>query len=191
MSSTTATPDRLDTGATNVVRIAIGLAGLTALIVGILILVWPAKTAVVVTAIIAIYAILTGLVYGAMTLFSKAKSGWWRIGHAILALIFVAAGISALSSLRATAAFLALFLAILVGMMWIIEGVVSLTTLGQSQSKGWTVFFAVLSIVAGMMLFISPVWGAIVLWWLLGISFVILGAIQIGRALTIGKAAKA
>ena len=77
-----------------------------------------------------------------------------------------------------------IFLGILVGVMWIIEGVVSLSTLSDSRSKGWTIFFAILSIVAGIVLLFSPLWGALVLWWVLGISLVILGIVQIIRAFT-------
>jgi uncharacterized membrane protein HdeD (DUF308 family) len=80
--------------------------------------------------------------------------------------------------------FLAVFLGILVGIMWIVEGVVALTTLGGARSKAWTAFFAILSIVAGIILLFSPLWGAVVLWWLLGISLVVLGILQIVRAFT-------
>ena len=65
--------------------------------------------------------------------------------------------------------------------MWIVEGVVALTTLGGSASKGWTIFFALLSIVAGIVLLFSPLYIAI-LWLMLGISLVVLGIIQIVRA---------
>jgi uncharacterized membrane protein HdeD (DUF308 family) len=33
----------------------------------------------------------------------------------------------------------------------------------------------------------SPLWGAVVLWWLIGISAVVMGIIQIGRAFSFGK----
>ena len=71
--------------------------------------------------------------------------------------------------------------------MWIVEGVVSLSTLGDAASKGWTIFFAILSIIAGIVVLFSPIWGTVVLWWLLGISLVVLGIINIVRAFTFGK----
>ena len=64
--------------AINGVRTALGIAGVLSLIVGILILVWPGRTAMVVTAIIAIYAIVGGLVYGGLGIFSKSMGGWSR-----------------------------------------------------------------------------------------------------------------
>ena len=181
----TSTP--LDKSEVNGVRTALGLGGLLLVILGILILVWPGKTAVVVTAIFAIYAIAAGLVYIGLGIFSKVKGGWSRIGHIVLGVLFIAAGIIAFSNLGLTTAWFATFVGILVGIMWIMEGVVSLSTLGDTGSKTWTIVFAVISILAGITLVISPLWGAVILWWIFGISAVVLGVAQIARAFTFGK----
>jgi uncharacterized membrane protein HdeD (DUF308 family) len=170
--------------AVNGIRTALGICGVLAVIVGILILAWPGKTAMVVTAIIAIYAIAAGLVYAGLGIFSKTKGGWARIGHIVLGILFIIAGIVAFLNLGQATEWLALFLGILVGILWIVEGVVALSTLGDARSKGWTVFFAIVSIIAGIVLLFSPIWGAAVLWWLLGIALIVLGIIQIVRAFT-------
>ncbi|WP_455132686.1 HdeD family acid-resistance protein [Microbacterium aurum] len=177
----------LEKAATNGIRTALGLGGVLSVILGILILVWPGKTAMVVTAIIAIYAIIAGLVYAGLGIFSKDRGGWSRIGHIVLGVLFVIAGIIAFINLGASTAWLAVFLGILVGIMWIVEGVVALSTLGDAPPKGWTIFFAIMSIIAGVVLLFSPLWGAIVLWWVLGISAIVLGIIQIFRAFSFGK----
>lgn len=181
------TEPSLEKAATNGVRTALGLGGLLSVILGILILVWPGRVAMVLTAIIAIYAIAAGLVYIGLGIFSSGKGGWARVGHIALGVLFIIAGIIAFTNLGATTATLAVFVGILVGIMWIIEGVVALSTLGLAPSKGWTVFFAIISIIAGIMLLFSPLWGAVVLWWLLGISAVVLGIVQIIRAFSFGK----
>ncbi|WP_438353036.1 HdeD family acid-resistance protein [Microbacterium sp. CJ88] len=178
------TANPLEKSAVNGIRTALGIGGVVALIVGILILVWPAKTAAVVTGIIAVYAIIGGLTYAGLGIFSKSMGGWARIGHIVLGVLFIIAGAIAFANLGATAATFAVFLGILVGIMWIVEGVVALTTLSGSASKVWSVFFAIISIIAGITLLFSPLWGALVLWWLLGISLVVLGIIQIARAFT-------
>ena len=168
--------------AVNGIRTAFGVGGLVALIVGIIILVWPGHAAVALTAVIAAYAIVGGLVYAGLGIFSKSMGGWARVGHIILGILFIIAGIIAFTELAQTAVWLAVFIGILVGIMWIVEGVVALTALGTSTSRGWSLFFAILSIIAGIILLFSPLWGAIVLWWLLGISLVVLGIIQMIRA---------
>ncbi|MFT8396549.1 HdeD family acid-resistance protein [Propionibacterium sp.] len=173
---------------TNGIRTALGIGGLVALITGILILVWPGKVAMVVTAIIAIYVIIAGIVYAAMGIFNSAKGGWSRFGYIILGALFIIAGIVAFTQLGETALWLGTFLAIMVGILWIIDGIVSFSTLGDAGSKVTTILFAVLSIIAGIVLFLSPMWGAVVLWWLLGISLVVLGIMNIVRAFSFGRA---
>jgi uncharacterized membrane protein HdeD (DUF308 family) len=172
--------------AVNGIRTALGVGGVLALIVGVLILVWPGKTAMVVAAIIAIYAIAAGLVYAGLGIFTKDKGGWSRVGHIVLGVLFIIAGIVAFMNLAQTTAWLAVFIGILVGIMWIVEGVVALSTLGDSASKGWSIFFAIISIIAGVVLLFSPLYIA-ALWWLLGIALIVLGIIQVVRAFTFGK----
>ncbi len=181
------TESSLEKSAVNGIRTALGIGGVLSVIAGILILVWPGKTAVVVTAIVAIYVVAAGLAYAGLGIFSKTKGGWSRIGYIALGVLFIVAGIVAFSNLTATAVWLAVFIGILVGILWLIEGVVSLSTLSLSPSKGWTVFFAIISILAGITLLFSPLYGAVVLWWLLGISAVVLGIVNIVRAFTFGK----
>lgn len=178
------TESTAESRAVNGIRTALGLGGLLVLVLGILILVWPAATAGVLTMILAIYAIAAGLVYAGLGIFSKSKGGWARVGHIILGLLFIVAGVVAFINWRPTAALLAVFVAIFIGIAWIVEGVVALSTLGESNSKVWTVIFAIISIIAGGYLLFSPLWGAVVLWWLLGIMLVAMGIVQIVRAFT-------
>ncbi len=186
MSTATAPAER---SATNAIRTALGIGGVIAVIVGILILVWPAKTAAVVAAIIAIYAVVGGLIYAGLGIFSKAMGGWARIGHVVLGVVFIVAGVLAFMNLGATTVWLAVFLGVLVGIMWIIEGIVALTTLGDAASKGFSIFFAIISIIAGIVLLFSPVLGAAALWVLMGIALIVLGIVQVVRAFTFGKSA--
>lgn len=180
------TESAAEKSAVNGIRTALGVAGVLSVIVGILILAWPGKTAMVVTAIIAIYAIAGGLVYAGLGIFSRNKGGWARLGHIALGILFIIAGVVALINLGQTTAWLAVFVGILVGIMWIVEGIVALSTLGDASSKGWSIFFAILSIVAGIVLLFSPLYIAL-LWWLLGIALIVLGIINVVRAFTYGK----
>lgn len=181
------TPKDLNDGVSGAFRIAFGLTGLITLIVGLLILIWPGKSAVVVTAILAVYAIIVGIVYAAVGLFGSGKSGWARVGHIVAGVVFVISGIVAFSNLIAVTVGLAVVVAIFIGVAWIVEGVVSLATLDRAQSKGWTVFFAIVSILAGITLIFSPLFSAAVLWWFVGFALIVLGAIQIGRAFSFGR----
>ncbi|WP_226533198.1 HdeD family acid-resistance protein [Microbacterium paraoxydans] len=169
------------------IRISLAVAGVLALIAGIVLLVWPVKSAVIVTAIFASYLVIAGLVYIGLGIFSSAKGGWARVGHIVLGLLYVAAGIIAFFNLNAAAATLAFVVVIFIGISWIVDGVVALTLLGSDGSRVWTVLYALLSIVAGIIVLFSPLIAGFAFWLLLGISLIVLGIIQIVRAFTLGK----
>lgn len=169
------------------IRITLAISGAIALIAGIVLLVWPLKTAVLVTGIIAAYLIVAGIVYVGLGIFSGKNRGWARIGHIVLGLLYIVAGVIAFVNLQAATISLALITAIFLGISWIIDGVVSLTLLNKDGSKAWTIIYAILSIVAGVIVLFSPLLAAVALWWVLGITLVVLGIIQIVRAITLGK----
>jgi uncharacterized membrane protein HdeD (DUF308 family) len=181
------TASEAEKSAVNGIRTALGIGGVLAVLAGLFIVWQPTNAAFVVTIIIAIYAIAAGLVYAGLGIFSKQKGGWARVGHIALGILFIIGGIVALVNLGQATAWLAFFIGILVGILWIVEGIVSLSTLGDAASKGWTIFFAIVSIIAGLYLVISPLIGAAVLWWILGIALIVLGVINIVRAFTFGK----
>lgn len=172
------------------IRIALIVSGVVALIAGIVLLVWPVKSAVIVTGIFASYLVIAGLVYIGLGIFSPKKGGWARVGHIALGLLYIVAGVIAFANLGAAAATLALVVVIFIGISWIVDGVVSLSLLGQDGSRVWTLLYALLSIIAGIIVLFSPLYAAAVLWLVFGISLVVLGIVQIVRAVTLGKDAK-
>ena len=181
----------LSKSAINTVRTALGVSGAVALIVGILITFWPKNSLLVITVILGIYFIIAGIAYAGLGIFSKGISGGARALDIILGVLFVIGGVIALANVQATAEVLAVFFGILIGILWIVEGIVTLVQSGDAPSRGWAVFFGILSVVAGIVLLFSPLWGAIVLFIIAGISLIVLGIVQIVRAFTFGRGATA
>lgn len=171
----------------NTVRAAIGVSGAVSLIIGVLILVWPVKTAVVVAGIVAVYAVIAGVVNLAIGIFSSRLGGWARFGFLALGVVFLIAAVVSFSNLGAAATGLAVLVGVLFGISWIVEGVVGLTLIGDSASKVWTIVYALISIVAGILVLTSPLWGAALLWLWLGLSLVVMGIVQIVRAIRFGS----
>lgn len=169
------------------IRIALAISGAIALIAGIVLLVWPGKTLVLVTGIIASYLIVAGIVYVGLGAFSGNKGGLSRAGHIVLGLLYIAAGVIGFLNLQQTAATLALITVIFIGISWIVDGVVSLTLLHRDGSRAWTIIYAIFSIVAGAIVIFSPLLAAIALWWILGVTLIVLGVIQIVRAIMLGR----
>ncbi|UYO98689.1 DUF308 domain-containing protein [Microbacterium sp. M28] len=168
-------------------RVALAVSGVLALVVGILLLVWPGKSAGVLTWILALFFLIAGLVNIAIGIFSGKGGGWARVGHIALGLLYVVVSVIAFANLAATTATLAIIVGIFIGVGWIVDGIVSLTLIKQAASKGWTIAFAIISIIAGVVVLFAPLYTVLVLWWILGIALVVIGIVQIVRAITLGK----
>lgn len=178
----------LQRGAKNL-RVTLGLVGLFVAVIGLLILLFPGEsgeiTMKIIAGFLAVYAFIVGIAYLGNSVFSKTLRAWARVGNILLGLLYLLGGVIMLINLSATAAVLAIFIAIVIGILWLLDGIIALTTLNESPSKGWTVFYGLLSIIAGLILIFSPLLGIVTLWWLLGISMLVLGIVQIVRAFTI------
>lgn len=173
--------------AVTIVRIALGVVGLVALAVGILMTVSPAKTATALAWLLGIYWIIAGLSYVAVGVFGKGMRTGARVLDIILGVLMVVAGVVVVTSPSESAIFLGLFLGIYIGIMWVAEGLVTLLQSGDAPSRAWALFFGALSIVAGIALFTSPWWGIQVLFWWTGIALIVLGILQLVRAFQFGR----
>ena len=176
---TSTTPRTSDLG---VLRALVALGGFATLVVGVLILAWPGRTAAVVAGVIAVYAVVTGVVYIAIGVFGARRGGWWRLGYVVLGLLFVVAAVLAFANLRATAAFIAVFLGIMIGAVWVVQGVGTIALARQAPSTTWAMVSGVVSVLGGVVLLFSPLVGAAVLWWMLGIALAVIGIVQIVHA---------
>lgn len=168
------------------IRIALGLSGLVAIVLGILILLNPDDAAAavmkIVVSVFAVLAILVGIIYIAVALFSRTVPGGKRVLRALVGVIYIVVGVVLFMFLSETATVLLALFSILVGISWIVEGVIALLTLGDSGSKVLMVVYALLSIVAGVALVVTPLLGATVVAWLLGLALLVIGIVQVVRA---------
>lgn len=179
----------LTTSAITVVRVALGLLGAAALVIGALIVLAPAKTAIAVAWLLGLYWILAGVGYVAVGLFAKGVRTGARVLDIVLGVLMVVAGFIVVSSPTESAVFLGLFLGVYVGVIWVVEGVVTLVQSGDAPSRAWAIIYGVISVVAGVALFSSPWWGIQVLFWWTGIALIVLGVLQLVRAFQFGRGA--
>ncbi len=163
-------------------RLGLAVSGIVAAVIGLLILIWPDHTAVVVTGMIAAYAVIGGLIYVVLGWLSDSLTKWARIGHIIVGLFFVVLGVFALTKLNATTTAIFTLIGVLVGILWLAEGLLALMTLGSAQHKVPTLIFALCSLALGVVLLFSPMFAS-VLWLWMGASLLLLGGLQLVRAL--------
>lgn len=176
-------------------RLAVIVSGIVALVAGLAILIWPVKAAVAVTVLIALYAIVAGVANLALALFAHELGGWFRAAVAVLGALYLAAGVAAFLNLDAATVALAAVFALILGIAWIVDGVFALTTLGVDRhayspvrrSRGWTIAFGLLSVVAGVLVIFAPLWAALWVWLFVGAALVLFGVVQIVRAATLER----
>mgnify|MGYP002672520060 FL=1 len=162
----------------------VGISGLVSTIMGLLILFWPGRTAQVGTVVVGAGFILIGISYLVSTFSLKDEEAWSRFGHLLLGVVYLIAGIFSLINLGAAESILFLISGLLIGFTWITEGVLSFAFISYSPSKFWTILSGIISVVAGLMLLLAPLWGAMLLWTLLGTVMLVLGIFKIIRYFT-------
>lgn len=178
---------QLTKSAVTAVRVAFGIGGLATLVIGLLMAFSPSRTAAALAWLLGVYWVIAGVVYLAVALFAKGTKTSTRILNVVLGVLMVGAGIIVASNPADSAMVLGIFLGIYIGILWVIEGVVTLVQSGDAPSRAWAIFFGVLSIVAGLSLFTSPWWGIQLLFLLTAIALIALGIVQLIRAFTFGR----
>lgn len=177
----------LSKSAINGIRLAFGVGGVVALILGVMLLVWPAKTLGVVAIFLGIYFLVAGVIRLAMGIFSKGISGGMRTLNILLGVLLIVAGIIALKNVAATTAALLILVVAVIGVGWIIEGVLAIVESRGAPSSGWAITSGIISIIAGIVVLIIPGWSAVWLILMAGIVLIIVGILGIVRAFTFGR----
>jgi uncharacterized membrane protein HdeD (DUF308 family) len=162
--------------------------GILAVIVGIVALAWPSATVLALVILFAIYA-FTASGLQVMQAFSSAK-GWPVIGHLLLGLVDLAAGIIALAWPGPTA----LVLVLVVGVWAIIAGLVEFSAAFASGEPAGTRALFILGGLAsaafGVVLCTRPGIGAVTLALLFGLFNLISGLSVLVRGIELRRTGK-
>jgi uncharacterized membrane protein HdeD (DUF308 family) len=183
-------PAALSAKALNAIRASVGVLGVVSLAIGIALIAWPGKTLVVLAALTGAYFLLAGVVRVGLGVFSREVSAGYRTLTIILGLVLVLGGVVALKNLTAATAVLTLIVVVLVGVGWIIEGVVALVAAGRGAASKWAYALGVFSIIAGIVVIAVPAWSAVAFVIVAGVFFVLLGLLAVIQAFTLGKDAR-
>ena len=178
--------EALPTGAKNAVRIAYAIIGIAALALGICLLVWPGATLKVACIVLGIYFLVSGIVRIVSSIVEAGLPGGWRV----LGILIVVGGVVVLKNVTISTAMLAVMFTLIVGIGWIMEGVMSLVESWQVQGSGWAIAYGIISILAGFVLLCMPIASTV---WLIifgGCAMIVMGIFAIIRAFTFGRASK-
>lgn len=170
------------------IRFLYGVTGAVGLIIGgAALLIWPVKTLVVLAVILGAYFIIASVVRIGVAVGTPFMPAGWRALNILSSLLLLFCGIIMLKNQTASAAALATLAAIAIGFGWIIEGVVTLVETGMVHNRGLSILSGVLSIVAGIAVFLFPLESVDLMIVFSGIALAVLGGVLIARAFTFGK----
>jgi len=155
------------------------LMGIVALCLGALMLVWPGVSILAASVLLGLYLVAAGIAQVILA-FSLDLSGGYRV------LWFISGALSLILGVLAFRHFgqgyAVLLLAIWIGVGFIFQGVAA-TTLAISNpdlpGRGWTIFYGVISVIAGLVVLAWPFDSIVMLALVTGIMLVLIGLTQI------------
>ena len=158
--------------------------------VGLILLVWPQATLIVVAALLGVALLVSGLFRLIHGFTAHDATGGMRAAYVIIGLLATLAGFYCLRHLDVTV----VLLAFIVGVFWALHGIVDLSvaaTSGPGTGRGLRVVTGVLSLAAGLIVMFWPKISLNVLLWVMGIWLLAYGVMLGVMALSIRHAAKA
>ena len=169
------------------IRRNIIIMSIVAIVAGVCLLAWPGHTLAVVAVILGLYFIVDAIVRLVALFRIKGISDGWRVLQILLSILLLVAGILVLRAPVASGAWLSIYLTILIGISWILEGMMSFATAAAQLAPGWSIFYGLLSIIAGVVVLASPIWSAEFFIIFAGVSLIVLGVSAAVRAFAISK----
>lgn len=163
------------------------ILSIVAIVAGVCLLSWPGHTLAVVAVILGLYFIVDAIVRLVALFRIKGISDGWRVLQILLSILLLVAGILVLRAPVASGAWLSIYLTILIGISWILEGMMSFATAAAQLALGWSIFYGLLSIIAGVVVLASPIWSAEFFIIFAGVSLIVLGVSAAVRAFAISK----
>ena len=167
------------------------LFGALAVILGVVILVWPGPSIVVAAVLFGVYLVMSGAAMVILAFALPAASGASRFLYFISGAVSVILGILAFRHFGEGYAILLLAIWIAVG--FIFRGV-SATALAISYprfpGRGWSIFFGIISVLAGVVVLAYPFDSIVTLALVVGIWLIILGVTEVISAFGMRSDAK-
>ena len=163
--------------------------GILSVILGIMVLVWPKATLLIVAIMFGLQLIVAGAVRLSVTRDLPSDPGWLKPVSIGLGALSIIAGIICLFRPGTSLAVIAIFIAI----GWIAEGIAALVQgFGSDRTTGTRVFLivsGVVSILGGLVVAIFPGSSLVVLTRIAGIALIVIGVVELVAALLARRAA--
>ena len=164
------------------------LSGILAIALGALILAWPGKTLLVAAVLFGVYLLVSGIAQVALAFGLHSSAG----GRILLFVSGAASLILAVLAFRHFGEGYAIWLlAIWIGIGFIFRGVATAATaiseFHGTPGRGWSIFFGLISILAGVVVLGYPFDSLVTLTLVVGVWLIVLGVFEIIAGLQLRK----
>jgi uncharacterized membrane protein HdeD (DUF308 family) len=156
-------------------------SAVTSVVLGIMMIAWPEATLKVVALLFGIWLLFHGLARIVQAITATAREGAERAILGVIGVLFVIAGVIALRNLFVSLA----VVVTLIGLMWLIGGIVELVSAFTRHASGdrlWHVVLGSLSIVGALIVLVWPDLSLVALVYITGAWMVIMGLVQAALA---------
>nr|WP_300765845.1 DUF308 domain-containing protein [uncultured Bifidobacterium sp.] len=173
--------------AKSAVRTRYGILGVAAVLLGGALLFWPGRTLSVAAILIGIYFIVSGVIRIVSALVELGLPAGWRVLDILVGVLLSVGGVIMLKNTTLSATTLAVLVTMTVGIGWIMEGVIALTESWKVPNSGWAVAYAVLSIIAGVVVLVFPLSATAMMIIFAAVALLVTGVVAVVRAFSFGR----
>jgi uncharacterized membrane protein HdeD (DUF308 family) len=164
------------------------MLGVLTLLFGVVLLVWPGKTLVVIAVFLGIYLLVSGIFQIVAGFATSGLDGGMRALAVVAGIVSVLLGLFAFRSIAHSVVLLVL----LIGFGWLFRGLVRMIAAIADKTtvaRGWQIAEGLLGALAGVVILVWPAPSLQVLAWISGIILVLLGLIEVVAAFKVRRLA--
>ncbi|MFD3508844.1 HdeD family acid-resistance protein [Nocardia sp. NPDC058666] len=161
------------------------VTGLLAVVLGIIVLVWPGPSLLVAGVLFGIYMVVSGI-FQLVAAFTHLPSTSFRVLSFISGVLSLIIGVFCFRDDLASIVLLGLW----IGISWLFRGIAVLfAAISDSgvPGRGWQIFYGIVSALAGVVLIVWPISSIATLVWVVGIFLIVIGVMEIITAFGVRK----
>src|ERR1700678_3577001 len=144
-------------------------------ILGISVAAVPETSLAVIAVLLGVLVIISGI-YNVVEAFRGEEHG--RVWRGIAGVVFIVAGLVLIRHLHLSLALIGL----VIGLTWVVQGLAALIAgfsgTATRMGTGWSIFFGVVSLIAGIVVISAPIASITTLAVLMGIWFIVMGLLE-------------
>jgi uncharacterized membrane protein HdeD (DUF308 family) len=168
------------------VRTGLIIGAVITAIVGILMLVFPEKSALLAGIIFGIFVLIRGIVRVVVGIGGPGLTGLGRTLSIIIGVILLAAGVIILVNITVGVE----VLAIIIGISWIIDGIATLIESSRAAARAFSIVTGIISVLAGVAMFFLGGLGVALIMIVIGAVALALAVVQVVGAIAVGRVSR-